>query len=109
MSISFTPSRDLMLGSKIPAVPSLFTTFSTGHFIKPGQFTQPVKATTPTVSKPATFAGCFTEVFAAAAIDLDYDEPHAVVEAELELVQPGSSVHQMVLPVFNGLATNQTH
>jgi hypothetical protein len=107
MSISFTPSRDLMLGSKIPPVPSLFTTFTSGHFIKPGQFTQPVKATSPADQKPATFAGCFTEVFTAPAIDLDFDEPNAVSEAELELVQPSGSVHRMVLPVFRGLAINQ--
>jgi hypothetical protein len=106
MSTSFTPGRDLILNSKVPASASLFTTFSKGSFVKPGQFTQPVKAIAP-ATKPTTFAGCFTEVFAAAPIDLDYDEPNAVVEAELELVEPGQSVHQVVLSVVNGVATSE--
>jgi len=55
MSASFTPSRDLMPGSKFPAAQSLFTTFAKGHFIKPGQFTQPVK-TQAQAQRPATFA-----------------------------------------------------
>jgi hypothetical protein len=99
-----TPSRDLIPSTKTPAAPSLFTTFAAGHFIKPGQFTQPVKAIT-SPENPATFAGCFTEVFAAAPIDLDYDEPNAVVDAELELVLTSSAVHQMELPVVNQAAT----
>jgi len=81
----------------------LFTTFTTGCFVKPGQFTQPVKAIAPRI-KPATSAGCFTEVFAAAPIDLDYGEPNAVVEAELELIQLSNPVHQMELPVAGGSA-----
>jgi len=107
MSTSFTPSRDLTLSSKLPAAESLFTTFARGHFVKPSQFTQPVKAITPP-TKPTTFAGCFTEVFAAAPIDLDYDEPNAVVEAELELVSASSSVHQLELPVTSGARRNQS-
>jgi hypothetical protein len=104
MSTSFTPGRDLMLQAKIPAKESLFTTFSKGHFVKPSQFTQPVKAVEV---KPATFAGCFTEVYAAAPIDLDYDEPNAVIEAELELVESSGSVHQIEISVVNGLATDE--
>jgi hypothetical protein len=103
MSTSFTPSRDLILSAKIPAVPSLFTTFATGHFVKPGKFSQPVKAAV----KPETAAGFFTEIFAAAPIDLDYDEPNAVVEAELELVTPTGAVHQMELQVVSGSVTKE--
>src|SRR5258708_39186734 len=105
MSTSFTPGKDLILSLKAPAAQSLFTTFSRGSYVKPGQFTQPVKAISPK-QKPADFAGCFTEVFAAAALDLDYDEPNAVVAAELELVQASQSVHQMVLPVNRAAAAN---
>jgi len=105
MSTSFTPGKDLILNSKVPAAPSLFTTFARGSFVKPGQFSQPVKATLQQ-NKPANFAGCFTEVFAAAAIDLDYDEPNAVVDAELEVVHATQSVHQMVLPVNRAAAAN---
>ncbi len=104
MSTSFTPGTDLMLAAKMPAKESLFTTFARGHFVKPGQFTQPVKSAE---TAPATFAGCFTEIYAAAPIDLDYDEPNAVVEAELELVQSSGPVHQIELPVVNGLIGNQ--
>jgi hypothetical protein len=108
MSTSFTPGRDLILNAKIPAVPSLFTTFATGHFVKPGKFSQPVKAVIPQAAvKPETFAGCFTEIFAAAPIDLDYDEPNAVVETELELVTPTNAAHQMEFQVVSGLATKE--
>jgi hypothetical protein len=96
MSTSFSPGRDLFLNVKVPAVTPLFTTFAAGTFVKPSQFTQPVKAIS---SQPASFAGCFTEVFAAAPIDLDYDEPNAVVEAELELVSPNGSVHRIEISV----------
>jgi hypothetical protein len=106
MSTSFTPSKDLILQAKIPQVPALFTTFASGHFVKPGNFTQPVKAAAAEI-KPATFAGCYTEVYAAAPLDVDYEEPNAVTEEELELVNTGSDLHQMELPVIDGLATNE--
>jgi hypothetical protein len=102
MSTSFTPSEDLMLQAKLPQVPALFTTFSAGSFIKPGQFTQPVKAVSP-----ATFAGCYTEVYAAAPLDIDYEEPNAVTDEELELISTGGDLHQMELTVVDGLATNE--
>jgi hypothetical protein len=105
MSTSFTPGKDLILSSRVPAAPSLFTTFARGSFVKPSQFTQPVKAISSGF-KPADFVGCFTEVFAAAAIDLDYDEPNAVVDAELEVVHATQSVHQVVLPVTRAAAMN---
>ena len=108
MSTSFTPSKDLILQAKVPQVPTLFTTFATGHFVKPGNFTQPVKQIAPAVSQPESFAGGYSEVYAAAALDLDYDEPNAVTEAELEFVQPGTGVHQMELPVIDGLATSES-
>jgi hypothetical protein len=102
MSTSFTPSKDLILQAKVPQVPSLFTTFATGHFVKPGKFTQPVK---PAAVKPETFAGAYCEVFAAAPLDLDYDEPNAVTDLELEVVQPESSRHQIEVQV--AVATSQ--
>ena len=105
MSTSFTPSKDLILQARVPQVPSLFTTFATGHFVKPGQFTQPVKQA-PAVAKPVSFAGGYTELFAAAPLDLDYEEPNAVTEAELEVVQAGSGVTELELPVIGGRATN---
>jgi hypothetical protein len=107
MSTSFTPSNDLMLKAKIPQVPALFTTFAAGHFVKPGTFTQPVKPAIAAEIKPASFAGCYTEVYAAAPLDVDYEEPNAVTEEELELVATGSDLHQLELPVIDGLATNE--
>jgi len=101
MSTSFTPGKDLLMQMKVPAPSSLFTTFSKGHFIKAGKFTQPVKAVLPVVpaqvQAAATFAGCFTEVYAADAIDLDFEEPYAVCESDLELVPAGEAVHRIEL------------
>ena len=99
MSTLFTPSKDLILQTTIPQVPQLFTTFSAGHFVKPGRFTQPVKPVVQLEIKPATFAGCYAEVYAAAPLDVDYDEPNAVTDRKLELVCTGSDLHQMELPV----------
>lgn len=90
MSRSITPSQDLIPhGFEMPAVQSLFTTFASGHFVKPGEFSQPVK---PVLE---TFAGAYTEVYAAAAIELDYDEPNAVTDAEIELVPAGDGVSRI--------------
>ncbi len=97
MSTSFTPGRDLILQAKIPAVPALYTTFAMGHFVKPSQFTQPVK---PAVSKAETFAGAYSEIYVAAPIDLDYDEPNAVTDADLELVKPSTGTHEIELAVI---------
>ena len=107
MSTSFTPGKDLILQSKVPQVPTLFTTFATGHFVKPGNFTQPVKQAVPAPVKSESFAGGYCEFFAAAPLDLDYDEPNAVTEAELDVVQAGTGVHQMEIPLVDGLATNE--
>jgi hypothetical protein len=74
---------------EVPAAQQLFTTFAPGHFVKPGQFAQPVK---PVLT---TFAGAYTEVYAAAAIELDYDEPNAVTDAEIELVPVGDGVSRL--------------
>ncbi len=94
MSRSIAPGRDLIpRGVAIPALEQLFTTFANGHFVKPGQFSQPVK---PALT---TFAGAYTEVYAAAAIELDYDEPNAVTEAELEIVPAGEGSSVVVLSV----------
>jgi hypothetical protein len=89
MSAAITSGQDLLASAKLPELPSLFTTFAAGHFVKAAVATQPVAV--------KTFS--YTEVFAAAPLDLDYDEPNAVVEQELELVSPGSPVHHLELAV----------
>ena len=97
MSRSITSGQELIPhGVEVPAAQQLFTTFATGHFVKPGLFTQPVRAQ---AVKPATFAGAYTEVYAAAPIELDYDEPHAVTDAELEIVPAGEGVSRIEIPV----------
>jgi hypothetical protein len=59
MSASFIPGRDLMPLSKVPAVPSLFTTFARGHFVRPARFTQPVKAVTSSSGTNELIANAF--------------------------------------------------
>jgi hypothetical protein len=105
MSTSFTPSTDLVVAVKVPPVQPLFTTFASDSFVKPGLFTQPVKQLQV---NPATFAGAYTEVYTAAPIDLDYDEPNAVTDAELEVLQPGSGVSEIELVVCGGVAATET-
>jgi hypothetical protein len=104
MSTSFTPSTDLVVAAKVPPVQPLFTTFASDSFVKPGLFTQPVRQLQV---NPATFAGAYTEVYAAAPIELDYEEPNAVTDAELELIQPGSGVSEIELVVSGGAAARQ--
>jgi hypothetical protein len=85
MSAAATPGQDLIASSKLPELPAIFTTFATGHFVKPAAATQPVAV------KPFSYS----EVFVAAPLDLDYDEPNAVVEQELEVIVAGEPVHHM--------------
>jgi hypothetical protein len=96
MSTSITPGKDLFLQVKVPAVQPLFTTFAAGHFVKPGRFTQPVKAVE---SVPATFFGCYSEVYTAAPLDLDYEEPNACVDADYEVVQASAGVQEITVAV----------
>jgi len=56
----------------------------------------------------AIYAGWFTEVFTAAWLDLDYDEPHAVVESELELLAPPGAVHEVRMRVPSGLTQEKS-
>ncbi len=107
MSTSFTPGSDLLLIKKLPGVKPLFTTFAAGHFIKPAAFVQPVRAAakpaapTDECSSAGSFSGCYRELFIAAPIDLDYEEPNAVTESAVELVQAGSPLHEVKIPVFS--------
>jgi hypothetical protein len=108
MSTSFTPGSDLLLLKKLPEVKALFTTFAAGHFIKPAAFVQPVRAAVKTAAVTASecssgrsFSGCYRELFIAAPIDLDYEEPNAVTESAVELVQAGNPLHELKIPVFS--------
>lgn len=106
MSTSFTPGSDLLLLKKLPGVTPVFTTFAAGHFVKPAAFVQPVRAavkaasTTGSVSA-TTFSGCYRELFVAAPIDLDYDEPNAVTESAVERVEPGDPLHEVKIFVLS--------
>ncbi len=104
MSKAITSAQNLIPGAKLPELQPAFTTFSANHFVKPGAFTQPV-ASRQTAQRTATalssFAGCYTEVFTAEPLDLDYDEPNAVVDADLELIVADQAVHQHQLKVIS--------
>ncbi len=78
MSASITPSNDLLARSTPAArAPSPFTTFTAGHFVRPAASAQPVA--------PAfTFGLC--DVYCAAPLDLDFDEPNAVCDGDLDVV-----------------------
>jgi hypothetical protein len=78
MSAILTPGNDLLMRST-PAkpVPSPFTTFTAGHFVRPAATAQPV-------AQPFAFGLCDT--FFAAPIDLDYSEPSAVLDGDMEIV-----------------------
>ncbi len=92
MSAAITTGSDLLASMTLPKLPALFTTFATSHFVKPCPPTQPVAVKAPTVL-------CYSEVYVAAPLDLDYDEPNAVLEQELEIVAAGQSVHHLEVAV----------
>ena len=78
MSAILTPGNDLLMRSTpTTARPSPFTTFATGHFVRPAATAQPVA--------PA-FAYGLCDVYLAAPIELDFDEPNAVHDGDLEVV-----------------------
>jgi len=78
MSAILTPGNDLLTRSTpAKAAPSPFTTFARGHFVRPAATAQPVAPT-------FTYGLC--DVFVAAPIDLDFDEPNAVCEGQMEIV-----------------------
>ncbi len=79
MSAILTPGNDLLMRSTpAKSAPSPFTTFAAGHFIRPAATAQPVAP---------TFAFGLCDVYLAAPIDLDFEEPNAVTDADLEIVQ----------------------
>jgi len=102
MSASSTPVRDLILPARLPAATAMFTTFARGHFVKPGEFFQPVRATAKAIAGPASFSGCYREVFVAAPIELGCDQRNRVSESELELIQPGTPPHEVRRPASVG-------
>ena len=79
MSAITTPSSDLMARAAAEAAkaPSPFTTFAAGHFVRPAKTAQPT-------AQPFAFGLC--DVYVTAALDLDYDEPNAVYDGDLEIV-----------------------
>ncbi len=90
MSAIITPSNDLLATmAKVTDAASPFTTFATGHFVRPAPTAQP--------TAPAFTFGLF-ELSMAAPLDLDYDEPNAVCDADLEVVQ-AASVHRVQVDV----------
>jgi hypothetical protein len=90
MSAITTPSNDLLARlTGDPTAASPFTTFAAGHFVRPAASAQPV-------AQPFAFGLC--DVFAAAPLDLDYDEPNAVCDGDVELVNATGSVHQLAIP-----------
>jgi hypothetical protein len=79
MSASITPSSDLLARSTAPRqAPSPFTTFTARHFVRPAASAQP---TAPTF----TYGLC--DMYVAAPLDLDYDEPNAVCDADAVVVR----------------------
>ena len=78
MSAILTPANDLLARSTpAKAAPSPFTTFVTGHFVRPAATAQPVA--------PAfTYGLC--DLYVAAPFELDFEEPNAVCAGELEIV-----------------------
>ena len=77
MSQIANPNVDLMTRPAAAPVASPFTTFAAGHFVRPAASAQPV-------TQPFAFGLC--DVFVAAPLDLDYDEPNAVHDGDLEIV-----------------------
>jgi len=91
MSTSYIPNSDLIFAKESSRQASPFTTFQAGHFVKPAPATQPVaKADNEDL---LSFDGEYSDLYVTAALDLDYDEPNAVVEdREVEFVAAGESV-----------------
>ncbi len=89
MSAAITTGEDLVASARLTGHTQLFTTFATGHFVKPAAATQPV----------AVKSFSYSEVFAAAPLDLDYDEPNSVVEQELDVIAAGDPVHYFQVKV----------
>jgi hypothetical protein len=90
MSTSFTPGRDLNLLSQLPTATALFTTFATGHFVKPGECVQPVKAT-EAMSASSIFTsvtGAYRQFIVAAAIEPGFNKTDAVTDRRFVL-KPG--------------------
>ena len=89
MSAITTPNHDLLARHAAAAAKAAqpFTTFAAGHFVRPAASVQPV-------AQPFAFGLC--DLFAAAPLDLDYDEPNAVHDGDLERVEPaaGLAVHE---------------
>ncbi len=56
-----------------------------------------------------SFEGAYSDMYVAAPIDLDYDEPNAVVqELEVEFVSMASAIQAVELPVSNGAIVEVT-
>lgn len=97
MSTLLSPSIDLNGKLAATQVVSPFTTFATGHFVKPAATAQPVAQHEELVS----FAGAYTDMYVGQALDLDYDEPNAVVESvEMEFVAMGNPVQAIDIKVI---------
>jgi hypothetical protein len=78
MSAILTPGIDLLTRSTpAKAAPSPFTTFARGHFVRPAATAQPVA--------PA-FAFGLCDLYVAAPVELDFDEPNAVCDGDMEIV-----------------------
>ena len=93
MSTSISPSIDLGFRPQLGEMTAPFTSFRAGHFVKPAKHVQPV------AEQLLSFEGAFTEMYCVAGLDLDYDEPNVVVEAEMEFVVGGNDVQNVLLPI----------
>lgn len=93
MSTSISPSVDLSFRPELCELTAPFTSFRTGHFVKPAVSAQPV------VEQLLSFEGAYTDMYACEGLDLDYDEPNAVVENEMEFIMAGDAIQQVELPI----------
>jgi hypothetical protein len=101
VSTSFTPSSDLNFRPELARMTAPFTTLQAGHFVKPADSAQPVAAAK--ADDLLSFDGSYSEMYVTQALDLDYDEPNAVVE-DIEFVSVGSDVQSVQITVVTAPA-----
>ena len=98
MSTSYIPNTDLIFAKESSRQASPFTTFQPGHFVKPAPAAQPVAKIEN--DDLLSFEGEYSDLYVTAALDLDYDEPNAVVEdREMEFVSAGEAIVALELQV----------
>lgn len=99
MSTSIAPSHDLFFRPELAELSMPFTTFQADHFVKPAATAQPTAARESTPG----FAGVYSELSVVSTLDLDYDEPNAVLEnIEVEFITLGQP-ETTELPVFDAV------